>query len=734
MIDLQLPHNWQPRPYQVGLWNYLCQGGTRAVVCAHRRWGKDDVSLHHAACAMMERRGNYGHMLPEYAQGRKAIWDAVNPKTSKRRIDEAFPLEMRHPSSGTNNQEMKITSQPDGNGNVSTWQVLGSDNYNSLMGTSYAGIVKSEEALSDPSAWAYLSPILRENNGWGVFISTPRGHNHFERILKTAQSTPGWYGEVSPVTKTTVFTPEELQMELQQLQDLHGASFGKSLWLQEYFCLSPVTRVLMADLTWKTMGEVREGDELIGVDEEADQTDRRKLRRSVVTKRWETVKKCRRLTFSDGTKIVSSDEHPWLCKRNPTHTKKRYHWMETKDLAVGMRVAHVGLKPWETDRSREGGYLAGLYDGEGCVSRRTVQVSQKPGAVLDCAKRLLAERALVPYETGSNGTKTLGLSLHDTLRFLGTIRPLRMMSKAHTVWEGVFPFLTAPALEIVAIEELGDEPVVGISTSTKTFIAEGLVTHNCSFEAAIPGSFWAESIDAMQLRGAICDFDHDRTKPVFTVGDLGRTDDTAIWFYQIHGEQLDVIDYWAGNNHEIYDPFQPERSLVHMLLQKHETLGYRYAQHWWPHDARPRRLGMGGKSILQQFVDAGKQEKALGTFHIVPHLDVQEGIQAGRATFRQVRRMHATRCSLGIEALRSYHRTWDPEKKMYLDHPEHDWSSHPADGWRYLSLSWKPAKIMHPEPGPQPISIQRPTWGQMVERHFERRKHQREWSGLRGGG
>ena len=119
-MELILPNNWHPRPYQVPLWNYLCAGGKRAVVCAHRRWGKDDVSLNHTACAMLERRANYGHMLPEYEQGRKAIWDAVNPKTGIRRIDEAFPVEMRNPSGGTDKQAMKIVTQPDGNGRVSS--------------------------------------------------------------------------------------------------------------------------------------------------------------------------------------------------------------------------------------------------------------------------------------------------------------------------------------------------------------------------------------------------------------------------------------------------------------------------------------------------------------------------------------------------------------------------------------------------------------------------------------
>src|SRR5262245_1512324 len=102
---LTVPNNWRPRRHQCRLWQYLERGGRRAIEIAHRRWGKDDVALHWAARAAMLRPATYWHMLPEYAQARKAIWNAVNPHSGKRRIDEAFPLELRE---STNEQEMFI--------------------------------------------------------------------------------------------------------------------------------------------------------------------------------------------------------------------------------------------------------------------------------------------------------------------------------------------------------------------------------------------------------------------------------------------------------------------------------------------------------------------------------------------------------------------------------------------------------------------------------------------------
>lgn len=227
-MEIRLPNGWEPRPYQRRAWGALRNGARFASLAWHRRAGKDDVCLHHSAIEAHKRVGNYWHQLPEYSQARKAIWDAVNPHTGKRRIDEAFPIPLRK---YTREQEMSI-----GFHNGSTWQVVGSDNYDSLMGTSPAGIVLSEYALSNPSAWGYFSPIIMENKGWALFISTPRGRNHFHQIHKHAQKAPGWFHQTLTNDDTGVFSVEDLQTELERLQAMYGQVYGKSIWLQEYFC------------------------------------------------------------------------------------------------------------------------------------------------------------------------------------------------------------------------------------------------------------------------------------------------------------------------------------------------------------------------------------------------------------------------------------------------------------------------------------------------------------------
>lgn len=228
MPRIRLPNGWQPRPYQRKLWNYLEGGGKRGVWIAHRRAGKDDLAMHWTAVAAHGRVGTYWHMLPEAAQARKAIWEAINPHTGKRRIDEAFPRELRD---GTRENEMFMRFKCG-----STWQVLGSDNYNSLVGSPPIGLVMSEYALADPNAWGYMRPILRENGGWAAFITTPRGRNHAYTMYEAAREDPEWFAELLPATETGVFSEHDLAAERREMMREYGPDDGQARYEQEYLC------------------------------------------------------------------------------------------------------------------------------------------------------------------------------------------------------------------------------------------------------------------------------------------------------------------------------------------------------------------------------------------------------------------------------------------------------------------------------------------------------------------
>jgi phage terminase large subunit len=227
-MDIQLPNAWTPRSYQEPLWRHLHGGGKRAYCVWSRRSGKDDTALHWTACAMFERVGTYWHMLPEAEHARKAIWEAINPHTGKRRIDEAFPKELRET---TRNNEMFIRFK-----NGSSWQLVGSDNYDTLVGPSPIGIVYSEWALGNPQAWGYLRVALAENNGWAVFITTPRGKNHAHTMLEYAKKSEGWFTQILTVDDTGHIDKDILANELKEMQSMYGPDAGRALFRQEYYC------------------------------------------------------------------------------------------------------------------------------------------------------------------------------------------------------------------------------------------------------------------------------------------------------------------------------------------------------------------------------------------------------------------------------------------------------------------------------------------------------------------
>ncbi len=218
---ITLPYNWHTRPYQDNAWRAFAAGKKRGVLVWHRRAGKDEFGLHWTATALMQKPATYWHMLPQANQARKAIWEAINPHSGIRRIDEAFPQALR---STTREQEMMIKFK-----NGSTWQLVGSDNYNSLVGSPPYGIVFSEFSLADPAAWDYIRPILAENGGWAVFIYTARGKNHGYTLYRMAQNNPDWFCERLTVDDTKA-------IPLSVIEEERKSGMSEDMIQQEYYC------------------------------------------------------------------------------------------------------------------------------------------------------------------------------------------------------------------------------------------------------------------------------------------------------------------------------------------------------------------------------------------------------------------------------------------------------------------------------------------------------------------
>lgn len=229
MPEIELPaDNWQPRDYQRPAWDAFEAGIKRLALAWHRRAGKDEFALQATATAAYERIGAYWHLLPQANQARKAIWDSPNPRTGRRRIDDAFPHSIRE---STRENDMFIRFK-----NGSTWQVVGSDNYDALVGSPPVGVVYSEYALSDPASWSFLRPILAENGGWAMFISSVRGRNHFWRLVEWARAHPEtWFGQVLSVEDTGAIPSDVIDRERRELAAERGDKEAESIVRQEYY-------------------------------------------------------------------------------------------------------------------------------------------------------------------------------------------------------------------------------------------------------------------------------------------------------------------------------------------------------------------------------------------------------------------------------------------------------------------------------------------------------------------
>lgn len=388
----------------------------RVVLVHPRRSGKDTLACNVLAIASQMQVGTYFHMLPSTEQARKVVFSGIG-KDGRRLIDQAYPMEMRQ---STNETSMTIKML-----NGSVVQMVGSDNYDSLVGTNPLGVVFSEFALADSAAWDYLRPVLVDNGGFAIFISTPRGKNHLYDMYRMAQLDASWYAS--------------------------------------------------------------------------------------------------RLTVED---IVDED---------------------------GARV----------------------------VSEALIEQERKEG------------------------------------------------------------------------------------------VADELIEQEfyCSFEGVNRGSIYGKQLDRLEEAGHMLEFDYNPEYSVYTAWDLGWSDDTSVWFFQIIAGEIRIIDFYTDHGLELDDWFD-----------RLKETGYALGTPLLPHDAKAKTLAT-KLTIFQQFLNQGLRPAP------VPNMGLLQGIAHTRAILNRVWfNTGNERVRDGLECMREYRYEWDAKKKAFRSNPLHDLNSHPADAFRMLAL------------------------------------------------
>lgn len=287
---------------------------------------------------------------------------------------------------------------------------------------------------------------------------------------------------------------------------LRNADVGShNLGVQHTQCVHPDTPILCADMVWRPARDLKAGQEIVAFDEDPTEEGRgknaRSYRTAVIDGNMLSQKASMRLTTDIGDPIEASVDHPWLVWRRQKGANRNMGlvWAETQELVVGDQIAYFGA-PWVREESRDAGWLAGIFDGEGTlVLNRSnhghkgrgieLTISQNPGPVLDKIKQLLGDRGFTfseanPTPTGYGPGKCMKLRLNggfpEVMRFLGTIGPERMLLKAAECYEGrgLRKGYSYELATVTSIEDIGMNPISSIKTSGGTFITGGYLSHN----------------------------------------------------------------------------------------------------------------------------------------------------------------------------------------------------------------------------------------------------------------
>jgi len=185
---------------------------------------------------------------------------------------------------------------------------------------------------------------------------------------------------------------------------------------------------------------------------------------------------------------------------------------------------------------------------------------------------------------------------------------------------------------------------------------------------------------------------------VDTYFDLGKRDESAIWFVQRVGRECRLIDYYECRLQEV-------EHYVTVLKQ----LGYNYGKHHMPHDANQDRLGM-VDNVAKQFAKAGIKPVV-----IIPRVkEKNTSIMAAREVFAQCWFHDAGDCDpsllwkdkplsdrlvaenmvarhlrmeKGFETLRNYRYRYVDEDDVYHHVPHHDHASNGADAFQQFAMA-----------------------------------------------
>lgn len=308
-----------------------------------------------------------------------------------------------------------------------------------------------------------------ENHTWLRRIYGPGGARH--------KPTPEGFWEIRP---GVYYVPRGTRWVW---NDVHLMGLGGA------YCVAPETKVLTTDLIWVEAGSLVPDDKLIAFDEDLNlpRGKNMTLQESKVESTGRNVLPCYRIKTDRGETVVSA-EHLMVWKPSATDRRAR-RWKAAAEISPGTAVQWM-TTPWDVETSRDAGYIAGIFDGEGWIDHTRISFAQNPGLVMEKMLALLEQRGFTiskarqARDAYCERVDICG-GKWESLRLLGSTRPERLLDKARVLWDGKEIIgkgkETVPGkawATVLEVEYLGPREVVTLKTSTRTFIADGFAAHN----------------------------------------------------------------------------------------------------------------------------------------------------------------------------------------------------------------------------------------------------------------
>lgn len=263
-------------------------------------------------------------------------------------------------------------------------------------------------------------------------------------------------------------------------------------------CVASDTPVLCADLVWRSAGDLIVGDELIALDDDAmlHLPRGRRYRRATVIANSIRPDHLLRVNTNRGS-VRCNEMHPWLSR----YPKERWRWVRAVDLRPDDEVMNT-VDVWEVDRSFEGGWLSGMFDGEGCLcfknspnGKARLSIVQRESETAEAIEAALKPRLdyfgirhrQATVQPGRNNQAKVEFEINaraDIMKILGSVRPPRLLARADQVWEN-FPISgNDRSATVISVDDDGPGTIASLTTSTGTYIAGGFAMHNTALQSA----------------------------------------------------------------------------------------------------------------------------------------------------------------------------------------------------------------------------------------------------------